>query len=404
MNDIKKTIKLLQETSSTNAKKQILIDNESPLLKRILEQAYNHFITFGITNVDDSEINYQEDTWEGWYENMFMLLKSLEKREYTGHEARDRVLSLLGKADREDGAILLNILKKDLRIGVGTRLINKAYPNLLPEAFCQTASKYDPKKVDFPVYVDTKLDGIRCIGVVGQPTKLFSRNGKEFHNYTTIEQEIALLGLPHGERLDGEVTMGHFQDLMKTMGKTDGVELAKDAIYNIFDIQNTELSFEDRLKLLSLIKVTIETKGLKHVRVIDGFIIENEEELKTFYEKQLADGEEGAMIKILSAPYEMKRSKAWQKLKPEHTEDIEIIDFEEGRGKYVGELGAFICKLNDKDETVRVGSGLDDDQREELWNRREELVGTFIEVKYQEKTRDGSLRFPVFMRFRKDKS
>ena len=61
-----------------------------------------------------------------------------------------------------------------------------------------------------------------------------------------------------------------------------------------------------------------------------------------------------------------------------------------------------MCRLKNGGE-VHVGSGFTDIEREELWNRQSELTGRMIEVKYQEKTQDGSLRFPVFMRFRPDK-
>jgi len=74
----------------------------------------------------------------------------------------------------------------------------------------------------------------------------------------------------------------------------------------------------------------------------------------------------------------------------------------EGTGKYVGQLGAVECLLQNK-QIVRVGSGFKDDERTKLWERASELPGQYIEVKYQEKTKDGSLRFPVFLRFRKDK-
>ncbi len=405
MNEITETINLLADTSSTKAKKEILVERDSKLLRKVLVQAHNHFITFGISKIDLTGVEFADEHPTSWWLDLFTLLDTLADRELTGHAARDAIIALASQTTEEDAQLLLNILKKDLRTGTGVRLINKAFPGLLPEAFCMGATKYNPDKAEFPVYADTKLDGVRCIATVAENVHLYSRNGKEFKNYGIVEKELALLDLEPDVHLDGEITMGHFQDLMKTMGnREEGIELAKDAIYNIFDLQITTLPFRDRLILLASIQHNIKSLGLKHVRVIIGMFIETEAMLKVFYEQQLEDGEEGAMIKTLTGEYEFKRSKAWQKMKPEHTEDIEIIDFEEGRGKYEGQLGAFICKLNGVDGEVRVGSGLKDEQRQELWDRREELVHTYIEVKYQEKTRDGSLRFPIFIKFRPDKS
>ena len=52
---------------------------------------------------------------------------------------------------------------------------------------------------------------------------------------------------------------------------------------------------------------------------------------------------------------------------------------------------------------VQVGSGLTDDIRESVWNMPNAFVGRLIEVRYQEVTPDGSLRFPTFVCFRNDK-
>lgn len=402
----------LADTSSTNDKKAILAEamttEHADTLKRLFIYAYNPFITFGVSKVDVSDIvyeNYSEMSESVWWDGLFALLSILSSRQLTGNAAKDSIKSHMARASEKDAQVVLHTLKKDLRIGAGVRLINAACGNILPEDFCMSANKYDKKRVTFPVYADTKLDGVRCIASFGQDSvTLFSRNGKEFKNYTTIESELMQLsGFFDGDKLDGEVTLGHFQDLMKTVSaKTDGIELAKDAVYNIFDIPSDK-TFNERLKLMNLLDDEIQKLGLTHVKIVDGGIIEDEEALNDFYEAQLAAGQEGCMIKTLDGKYEFKRGWGWQKMKPEHTEDLEIIRCEEGNGKYEGQLGVFVCRLENGGE-VRVGSGLKDDEREALWNRRDELIGQFIEIKFQEKTKDGSLRFPIFIKFRPDKS
>lgn len=55
---------------------------------------------------------------------------------------------------------------------------------------------------------------------------------------------------------------------------------------------------------------------------------------------------------------------------------------------------------------VNVGSGFTDDQRNEFWTDREDLVGQIIEIRADAATRNQdsedvySLRFPRFLRFR----
>ena len=85
---------------------------------------------------------------------------------------------------------------------------------------------------------------------------------------------------------------------------------------------------------------------------------------------------------------------------------LEIIDVEEGTGKNVGRLGAFVCSGTDDGKliTVNVGSGFTDEQRIEFWNGRNTLPGQIVEVRADAITQnqDGSysLRFPRFLRFR----
>ena len=69
-------------------------------------------------------------------------------------------------------------------------------------------------------------------------------------------------------------------------------------------------------------------------------------------------------------------------------------------------LGAFICEY--KEGVVKVGSGLTDDLRKEIWNNRNKYINSIIEITYFEATQDAtgkeSLRFPVFRDFRPDKT
>ena len=87
--------------------------------------------------------------------------------------------------------------------------------------------------------------------------------------------------------------------------------------------------------------------------------------------------------------------------------DLPIISFEEGTGRLSGTLGALV--LDYKGNSVKVGSGFTDVQREWFWSNRNNLTGTICEVKYKEvsydkKTKQQSLQFPVFVQIRNDKS
>lgn len=81
------------------------------------------------------------------------------------------------------------------------------------------------------------------------------------------------------------------------------------------------------------------------------------------------------------------------------TEEFTVIGMIEGKGKFSGMLGALTVDVDGV--SVDIGSGFTDEQRDWLWNSCDP-VGSLVEIKYQEKTKDGSLRFPVFLKFRND--
>jgi DNA ligase-1 len=111
----------------------------------------------------------------------------------------------------------------------------------------------------------------------------------------------------------------------------------------------------------------------------------------------------------LDSPYECKRSTAWLKLKPFIEVSLEVVNVEEGTGRNVGRLGAFVCAGNDDGKRIKVnvGSGFSDSNRDSFWASHVEsdnIVGQIVEVRADAVTQnqDGSysLRFPRFLRFR----
>jgi len=118
------------------------------------------------------------------------------------------------------------------------------------------------------------------------------------------------------------------------------------------------------------------------------------------------EGYEGIMIKDPDAKYECKRSTSWLKQKPFIEVSLEVKHVEEGTGRNISKLGAFVCEGVDdgKQIAVNVGSGFTDSDRDDFWNSRDSIIGQIVEVRADAVTQnqDGtySLRFPRFLRFR----
>jgi DNA ligase-1 len=413
--NIPKVIKAISNEASTNGKEKILRENQNDYLKEILNFTYNRDITFGIKKIDiEAPVLKENEITADWLDHLFLTFKRLQLREVTGHEAQREILTFLNSSDSEWNELIMNILNKDLRMGCGTKTINKVYKKLLPTEFCMLANKYNEKKISYPVYVDCKLDGIRCIAEYkNDEIKLYTRSGKLLKNYKDLEESLhfiaSVMEVEDGFRFDGEITIkdGDFQTLMRTVNKKDdGVAMGKDAIFNIFDIidpahPNSILS--ERISLLFDIGENLKTEfEIPNVTVNIGEEVESYSKLMECYNRYVDNGFEGIVIKPLDGIYEYKRSYSWMKLKPVLDLDLLVIDIEEGTGKYKGSLGAIVCDCDGV--KVNVGSGYSDEERQSFWNDREFLIGKTIEINYQEKTKDGSLRFPIFGRFRFDRS
>jgi ATP-dependent DNA ligase len=129
-------------------------------------------------------------------------------------------------------------------------------------------------------------------------------------------------------------------------------------------------------------------------------------EAQKIFEKFLAEGQEGTILKSKTGIWEDRRSKDQIKFKGELECDLMVVDWEEGTGKNKGRLGALVCETSDGVIRVNVGSGYSDEQRAEFDKK---VIGKIITVRYNAriKERSGeseSLFLPRFIELREDKS
>ena len=118
-------------------------------------------------------------------------------------------------------------------------------------------------------------------------------------------------------------------------------------------------------------------------------------------------GGEGVMFKHrLAKYYEDKRhTNVWVKWKKSITEDVVIIGYTEGKGKYDGLIGAVVYGSYIEGTLTEIGqcSGMDDATRVLISENQDSMIGRVIEVEAHEKTKNNSLKEPRFIRFRDDK-
>ena len=388
-----------------------------------LQLALDALVTFGVKQVPERSdvLSGQGLSWSVFKE----LANELQARELTGHAARDAIELAMSVATTEQwNGWYRRILIKDLRCGMSEKTVNKVVPGCIPVFTCALAhdSAKHEKKMTGKKQIEIKLDGVRVITIIrGNKVEMFSRNGKQFHNFGHIIAELEAVikeyPVPYPLVLDGEVMSADFQDLMKQIHRKDGKQ-HNDAVLHLFDTVPLGCfingSWDKPQSFRSEITkhwVEEHKDVLEHVQALDweNVDLDTAEGQTRFVELNKAavdGGYEGVMIKDVDAPYECKRTHAWLKAKPFIEVTLEVVDVEEGTGRNEGRLGALVCSGEDDGRNIQVncGSGFSDTDRDSFWTRRSSIVGQLVEVRADAVTQnqDGtySLRFPRFKTFR----
>ena len=422
------TWKIIQKLESDNSslfKQSVIKDhlgNDEFIIGAI--KCLDPLVTFGVQQVPFSETDGPGLSWKDFVQ----LASELESRQLTGHAARDAIQRDCDTATNEQwNDWYRRILIKDLRCGTGAGLINKVQKGTIPLFGCMLAhdGAKHPKKIAGECFVEYKYDGVRIIAIVknGDAT-LHSRNGKILENFPHINEALSK---PEFEGLvfDGEVMSEDFQALMKQVHRKSGAQ-TEDAYLALFDVltiedfnkgKTTDTAVDRREFLLSLgingRADNVESSPPWVIRVVDATLINfDTEEGKTAFDEMnkeaLAKGYEGLMIKPINEIYKCKRSHAWLKVKPFIEVTLKVIALEEGTGKNEGLLGALVVEGEDDGKFfhLNVGSGLTDENREQIWGSQSDVVGQLVEIRADAATQSQdaedtwSLRFPRFKTFR----
>ena len=278
-----------------------------------------------------------------------------------------------------------------------------------------------------------KWDGVRVLSSFeGGAPRLFARSGAVV---TAAYPEISALALPAGSLLDGEMVVldaagrPSFTALAERMhvrdpGRAARLAVALPVTYMIFDV--LRLGGEDFTHLpYAARRERLEDLGLAgaHWMVPPSFT-DGPATAAAAQENHL----EGVVAKRLDTPYVPgTRSADWVKVKFDRTGDYVIGGWRSGvrklggllvgvpapdgllfRGRVGGGIGAaaerellsVLGPLAAHDSPFVAGAVPREDARGAHWVRPEQV----IEVRYGNRTPDGRLRFPRFLRLRPDKT
>ena len=281
----------------------------------------------------------------------------------------------------------------------------------------QLAQEYQEIK-NWPVYVQPKLDGIRCIvrlengEIVGR-----TRNGKVIECMDHIIDQLKECFVEDPELiLDGELYNHGLKDdfnkitsLVRKKRSPEALEAAKSLIqYWVFDaprVYDFDESVRFRTRNFGLISL-LEGHCYHYDDGMTNYIVNvqtkscyNTQTLDEWHNTFLNDGYEGSIVRR-NAPYENKRSKNVLKRKEFFDSEYLVLDVVEGIGNRVGTAGNLVCRDEETEKEFHSNIKGTFEYLAELLENKDDYIGKLVTVKYFQLTPDGVPRFPFAIGFR----
>lgn len=429
---MKKELEVLLEIESCTGngsqkiKQDLIVENYSPVLEYFLKVALDPFLTTKLSKMEVLEENPYIINYDP-FEKFEDLTKRLFIAAAANDKFREEAFELINCSDLpyEHRKMLAKILTKKLNIGIGAKLINKSFKKeVIPDPSLMLAQDDEDEIKKWPTIVcEEKYDGVRVIAFMSAgEVKFYTRAFNEIpsHYLEKIGKECLILleksGLKGDWFFDGELTdlnrksvSGKVTQMLK--GKPLD-SIGDELIFNVFDLEDGDtlksgkgiIPFSVRRDSLEGVFMNYQTTS---VTLADSFITKEKEDIYTYYNKIVAQGGEGVILKNPEHVYECKRSKNWIKMKEVNDCDLVITGWYPGEGKREGFIGGFICEDKSGKVKVKVGSGFTDHDLKTLSENPDSHVGSVCAIQYNviinDKHDNWSLFLPRFIEIRTDK-
>lgn len=419
MKEVIKLFKQIQETSGTNDKKAIIAANkDNELFKKCLVFLLDGNINTGISNKKINKKVEPSSELAPYYlcrNSRFEEIMNYLIKNNTGTDADIYEIQSFLVGHEKDREFYEQMITKSFRLGADSKVVNACIPDLIPTFEIQLGTSIEKCKLVDGTYISIshKMNGTRCVFLNGQ---MKSRQNKLYSGLDHIVTDIQKLGLENFF-IDGELVYKNEEGLSDSdafqkgcsiaMSKDNDKSQLKLVVFDIFpkeeflNLHTSKKTYKERRKDLDRLEESIKTSNITNLSVVER-LYEGIDHSQIWKWLDYADedmGWEGIVIN-LDTPYECKRTKNLIKVKRFFEKDLRCTKVNIATtGKYKGIMGSITC--NYFDNTVDVGSGFNDSQREYFAKHPEEIVGKIVSVKYKEETqnKDGgkSLQFPVYM-------
>lgn len=420
LKQVHEIIKQIQSVSGRIDKENILKTNsDNQLLKDILYFTFNPYITTGLRSKKINKFKNAKPTKQ--FDNIIELFEYIKSNNTGTDEVVHNVKGFIQEQDEELQEFITEIVTKEIKMGATSTTFNKIFgKDFIPSFGCMLAKNYydEIDKVKGEFYVTLKLDGHRGILIKENgAVSLFTRQGQSIDGLEQLLEEVKYL--PDNTVFDGEMLLVndknlHSKDLyrettkvLRKDGKKENVQLL---VFDMLPLDEfKEGKSKDTYKYRRMrLELLFSELSLDWIKLLPVLYKGDDKDKVEVVLKQVVDkGLEGVMVNLSNGYYKTSRSNMLLKVKKFQTVDLRCLSIEEGEGKYKGKLGRINVEYKDGN-IVGVGSGFTDEDRTFYFNNPEEIVNKIVEVQFFEESNNESggvsLRFPVFLQVRNDKT
>ena len=252
------------------------------------------------------------------------------------------------------------------------------------------------EKLEFPLFIQPKLDGCRCIV---NKDGMWSRNGKPIVSAPHIFEQLKDYFKTNPTAVfDGELynhtLKNDFNKIISLVKKTkpeseDLLESKKTIEYWIYDYIDSDTGSVFEARTTKLKQIGLVYDSLVLVQTIKAI---SEKETDEWYEKWVSEGFEGQMVRMNDV-YENKRSKYLLKRKDFVDEEYLIKDIVEGEGNRTGTAG-YMTFENKDGKPFKSNIKGNFEYLADVLKQRGKLINKMATIKYFNLTPDGIPRFP----------
>lgn len=343
--------------------------------------------------------------WSIWYEGNIIHIEHAQTLDGARISHTEMVTN--GRAGRT--------IREQIRLRIRSRVLkqlDKGYVKTLVEAQSpptNTLGLAQPMlalpigkvpKIDFSSsFLQYKLNGHRCLMTKRDGEVIaYSRQGKQFKVLDHLTEPMSNV-LKEGETIDGELYLhgAPLQKIASLIKRDTKLPKTESICYYVYDIIDHR-SYSYRLNTLESIKPHFPD----NVFLVDTHGYESDDRMWWMFSKARDEGYEGLILRQDNLPYETgRRSKSLVKIKATMDAEFLVAGMEQSKDGWAI-LRCLVDPVNKPGVEFKVSAPGDIRTKHNIWQHREDYVGTMVTVEFSELTSDGVPFHPVATGFRKD--